>query len=89
MEICSSGGKTPPSVVVSRPTDVTRDHILPKVDGNPGYAFNIAASCSRCNSEKSDLPLMMFLLGRRNNRLPEYRETHRLARAAQNEELAA
>ena len=84
-----SGGKTPPAVVIPRPTDVTRDHIRPKVDGNPGYAFNIAASCSRCNGDKSDLPLLMFLLGRKTNRLAEYRENNRLVRAAQNEELAA
>jgi 5-methylcytosine-specific restriction endonuclease McrA len=58
-------------------TMVTRDHILPKSQGYPGVAFNIAAACRQCNGEKGDLPMLIFLLGRRTGTLGELRAKFR------------
>lgn len=58
-------------------TMVTRDHIQPKSQGNPGVAFNIAAACRQCNGEKGDMPLLIYMLGRATGRLGELRASYR------------
>lgn len=57
-----------------KPSDITRDHIAPKSQGNPGKLFNLAAACRLCNQEKGDLPLLVYLLAKTTNTV---REAHR------------
>ena len=64
------------------PTDITRDHILPKSQGGPGLLSNFAAACRLCNEEKGDLPLVIFLLARANNNLREVHRQQRHVKAA-------
>ena len=58
-------------------TCVTRDHIAPKSQGNPGRWFNYAAACRLCNEQKGDMPLLTFILGRATGKLGEYRQLYR------------
>lgn len=63
-------------VVNMLPTDVTRDHLRPKSEGNPGTMFNLAAACRACNTQKADMPLLMFMLARRNGNVADARRRY-------------
>lgn len=44
---------------------LTRDHVIPRASGGTSHSFNMVAACAACNREKSDHPLVIFLLKRR------------------------
>lgn len=46
----------------------TVDHIVPIIDGGPGDWANIAGACLSCNSAKSTMSLLTFLLKRCESR---------------------
>lgn len=49
------------------------DHVVPLADGGTNSALNLVPACDACNSEKSDKPLLVFLLDRRIKSLAQTR----------------
>lgn len=45
----------------------TWDHVVPVARGGSDSPKNKKLACSRCNNEKSDLPLAVFIAMRNNN----------------------
>lgn len=68
------------------PTDITLDHLLPKVDGGDNSPANLVTACRGCNCSRQDKPLARFA-GRetrediRRNTRREMKPYRKLARA--------
>ena len=54
------------SMKVNREDTCTREHVLARSDGGKSDRNNIVGACSKCNNEKGDQPLVIFLLRRRH-----------------------
>lgn len=48
----------------NRVNTCTREHVKARSDGGKSDRTNIIGCCSTCNQEKSDTPLVIFLLRR-------------------------
>lgn len=51
----------------------TIDHIRPLAGYGGGHWTNLAGACQRCNGEKSDLSLLLYLAGARRESVPGVR----------------
>jgi hypothetical protein len=63
---CFCGRTLPPWRKVRRSKNkehITRDHIRPSSDGGNSLWINLTAACNKCNTKKSHLSLLEFLLG--------------------------
>lgn len=43
------------------PSDVTLDHLVPRVDGGSNHESNLVTACRSCNSARQDTPLSRWV----------------------------
>lgn len=54
----------PMTLAYGKTNSITRDHVVPRSQGGSSRESNIAGACYKCNQEKRDMPLVIFLLKR-------------------------
>lgn len=45
----------------NKPNSPSIDHVIPRAAGGCDSEFNLVCACRKCNTQKADLPLVVFI----------------------------